>query len=189
MLNMRAGVEPSTFNAEKRTVEVVWTTGACGMRDAGWGDFYYEEVAIEPDNIRLDRFVGAPVRDSHTYDTVRDTLGVIEEAYSVKSSNGKTKEWRARVRFASLAEDVFALVREGVVRHVSMGYYVHTYEELPEKRDGLPVFRATDWEPVEQGIVMTLLYVPVILAVVFVYELIYGYIINTYKTSSAALVV
>lgn len=153
MLNFRAGLEPTTFDEEKRTVEVAWTTGARGKRDAGWGDFYFEEVAIEPDNIRLDRFIGAPVRDSHTYETVRDTIGVVEDVYSVKSSNGKTKEWRARVRFASQAEDVFKLVREGVVRHVSMGYYVHMYEELEEKQDGYPVFRATDWEPVELSFV------------------------------------
>lgn len=153
MLNLRAGLEPATFNEEKRTVEVVWTTGSRGKRDAGWGNFYFEEVAIEPDNIRLDRIVGAPVRDSHTYETVRDTIGVVEEVYSVKSSNGKTKEWRARIKFASQAEDVFKLVREGVVRHVSMGYYVHTYEELTEKQEGFPVFRATDWEPVELSFV------------------------------------
>jgi hypothetical protein len=154
MLEARAGLEPSTLDAETRTVEVVWTTGARGKREGFFND-YYEELAIEPENVRLDRFVGAPVRDSHMYDTVRDTLGVVEEARPVKSSNGKTKEWRARIRFAKSpnGDEILALVQDGVVRHVSVGYYVNKYEELAETQDRLPILRAIDWEPVELSFV------------------------------------
>ncbi len=152
LLNFRAGLEPSTFNPDKRTVEVTWTTGARGKRQT-FGGTFFEELAIEPENIKLDRLVGAPVLDQHNSFSVRDAIGVVESAHPVRSSNGKTKEWRATIRFSSQAEDVLNQVREGIIRNISVGYLVHRYEELEERQDKLPIYRAVDWEPVELSFV------------------------------------
>lgn len=42
---VRATFEPSTFDAEKRTVEVVWSTGAKGKR--GYYNPYFEELSMQ----------------------------------------------------------------------------------------------------------------------------------------------
>lgn len=152
MLNFRAGMLPETLDEKTRTVEVVWTTGARGLRQGNWGSFY-EELAIEPENIRLDRFIGAVVLDQHRHDSIRNTLGVIDRANPVKSSNGKVKEWRALARFTKDAIDILEKIRDGFLRHVSVGYLVDRYQELEERQNNLPIFRAVDWSPAELSFV------------------------------------
>ena len=146
MLNIRAGIMPSTIDEEKMSVEVTWTTGQRGLRSGFWDD-YFEELGLEPENVRLDRLIGAVVLDQHRHDSIRNTLGVVEDAYPVKATNGKVKEWRARIRFCDA--EVFAKVRDGFIRFVSVGYFVNKYEELEERQDDLPIFRAVDWTPAE----------------------------------------
>jgi hypothetical protein len=74
---MRAAVSPDTFDAEKRTVDVVWTTGAKVLR--GYFDKLYEELSLDPKHVRMDRLNnGAPLLDTHSGYSLESVMGVVE---------------------------------------------------------------------------------------------------------------
>lgn len=148
LLQTRAMFAPETVNADERTVDVVWTTGAQVKRsDWARGD-YIEELSLRPDHVRLDRLnKGAPLLDSHENWSLRSVLGVVERAWL----NGN--EGRATVRFSKRAEvePIFQDVRDGILRNISVGYRKHKTER--DETGTMPVERAVDWEPYELSLV------------------------------------
>ncbi|KKK96482.1 hypothetical protein LCGC14_2662310, partial [marine sediment metagenome] len=50
-LSFRATIAPSSIDAEKRTFDVVWTTGARVLR--GWFDQFWEELSLDPEHVRM----------------------------------------------------------------------------------------------------------------------------------------
>lgn len=147
LLSTRAMFAPETVNANERTVEVVWTTGARVARN-GYEGAFYEELSMEPSAIRMDRLnSGAPLLNSHSAYDLRDIVGVVERAWLVGS------EGRAVVRFSSRedVEPIFRDVRDGIIRSISVGYRVWKYERIEEGTT--PVMRAVDWEPHELSLV------------------------------------
>lgn len=147
----RAAFVPGTFNAEKRTVDVVWSTGARGPRwdwDIGR---YYEELSMDPAHVKLERLnAGASVLNSHQSRDLSAVIGAIVPGSAVADG----KEGRATVLFSE-REDVAPFVKDveaGVIRHISVGYAVSRYELVDKVQEGddlIPVYRATDWEPAE----------------------------------------
>ncbi len=147
-----ATIAPSSFNAEARSVEVVWTTGARGRRFDFWsGQAYEEELEVSDKAVDLKRLNSkqAPVLNSHDAYDLSCVIGVVDRAWI---ENG---EGRATVRLSD-REDIAGLVRDietGIVKNISVGYNVRKYEVTPaEKRtDGgtVPLYRGIDWEPAE----------------------------------------
>lgn len=144
-LNRSAEFRPSTANKENRTVELVWTTGSRVFRSDLWEGSFYEELAVTPEAVRLERLnSGAPFLNSHNQNTLSDVLGVVEKAWI---QNG---EGRALVRFSDRSEvdPIWSDVSSGIIRNVSVGYRVNKFEKVGES-EGVPVMRATDWTPFE----------------------------------------
>lgn len=143
-LQTRAALEPSTFDAERGTVEVVFSTGARGKRRSWDGD-YYEELEVSEKAVDLSRLNNrAPVLNAHASFDCRDVIGVVERAWIAG------KQARALIRFSD-REDVKAIradVQSGVLCHVSVGYSVQKMEKVKEI-DNVPVYRATRWTPHE----------------------------------------
>jgi hypothetical protein len=151
-LSVRATVFPESINAEDRTAEVVFTTGAPVPRyDFRTDTQYLETLSLKPDHVRLDRLNnGAQLLDSHQATSVRDSvLGAVVPG-SAKVIGGRG---RALIRFSRRAdvEPVWQDIREGILRNISVGYVVHKYEQS----DGgtLPTRHAIDWEPYEISLV------------------------------------
>ncbi|MFO1156633.1 MAG: hypothetical protein U1E43_07640 [Rhodospirillales bacterium] len=140
---------PEADDAAARTVEVVWSTGARVRRDSFWDGPYYEELDMSPGAVDLGRLNGgAPVLDAHRAYSLSGIIGVVERAWL---ENG---EGRAVLRFSD-RDDVTPIwddVRAGIIRNVSVGYEVRRFEQS-ESDDGIPIFRATDWAPVEISLV------------------------------------
>jgi phage head maturation protease len=139
---VRSGTVTSASNHE---VELVWTTGA-SVRRQGF-DGPYDEVLLSGEkNVRLDRLNnGAPLLNSHDSSDLSGILGSVVPG-SAKMVNGQGV---ARVKLSSRAE-VQGLVSDivaGVIRGVSVGYRYHTVEV--DRSGDLPVWRITDWEPME----------------------------------------
>lgn len=152
MLSTRAAVQSQTYNEENRTVELVWTTGAQVRRYDWWEDqAYFEELTVDDKSIRMDRLNnGAPLLSNHRSYSLNDVLGVVEKAW-IDGNEG-----HALVRFSDREEvaPIISDVRSGVLRNISVGYQVHSYEvEKSTERGGMPTYRATDWEPMELSIV------------------------------------
>lgn len=146
ILQTRAAFEPSTFDEKAGTVEVVFTTGARGLRRTWMDGTFYEELEVSERALDLSRLNnGAPLLDNHDrYSGVRAVLGVIEKAWI------QGKEGRALVRFSE-REDVKPVkedVKNGILRHTSVGYSIQKLEKV-EEVEKVPVYRATRWAPFE----------------------------------------
>lgn len=147
-LQMRAAFTPETLNAEKRTVQITWTTGVRVLR--GYYDKYYEELSLNPSHVRMERLNGgAPLLDTHQSDGIGSVIGVVESAKVSRKSG------TAVVRFdtGEAGTEAMRKVSEGIVRNVSVGYQIHKMEKVEESADGIPVYRAIDWEPYELSLV------------------------------------
>lgn len=150
MMMLRAAVRPGSVDIEQRTAELTWTTGAKGRRWSWDVGSYMEELEVSEKAVRLDRLNnGAPLLNAHASWELRDVIGVVEKAW-IEGGEG-----RAMVRFSQRedADEVFRDVKDGILRNISVGYAVHRYEVTEEDDDKLPVYRATDWEPLELSLV------------------------------------
>lgn len=147
---------------EKITGEVLWRSAQIGAEDMSeedrtvtlafasdkpishsFGDLI---LSMDARSVRLDRMkAGAPLLLNHDTDS---QIGVIEEV-----TLGTDGMARAKVRFSrsQLGEEIYQDVLDGIRRSVSVGFVVHQLVE--DKKGRSPVYRATDWEPLEVSIV------------------------------------
>lgn len=136
-------------NADKRTVDVVFSTGAKVLRSTWMDGPFWEELDMSPGAVRLDRLNnGAPFLMDHNGYSVASTPAVVESA-RVEGGKGY-----ATVRFAKSGVDpaadmLFAKIQDGIVRSVSVGYRVHKVEKIMTEGEKVPTVRVVDWTPYE----------------------------------------
>lgn len=148
MLDVRAAVQPGSLDEEARTVTFIASTGARGLRRSWQGD-YYEELDVSAASVRMGRLQnGAPFLNSHGSWDVSDVLGVIVKAWIENALLIVTVQFSKRAD----VEPIFQDIRDGILRHVSVGYRVYEYA-VSEKQGELDVRRAVDWEPMEVSVV------------------------------------
>jgi len=143
-----ADISPTSWNAETRTIEVVWTTGARGARfDWERGETVDEELDTRATAVRLDRLnAGAPVLDAHRREQLASQIGTVVPG-SARMQNGQgvaTLRLSDRPELASIVSDIAS----GIIRNLSVGYTVHIYE-IERASGQRPLYRAVDWEPFE----------------------------------------
>ena len=147
----RAGFVPDSYNAEDRTIEVVFSTGAKGERYSYSIGRYIEELSMKKEHVDLERLnLGAPVLDNHSRSKgLGGILGVVEKAFI------RNKEGIALIRFSEREEvqGIIQDIQSGVIRNVSIGYNVRKYEDVSKKKDEIPTYRAVDWEIFEVSFV------------------------------------
>jgi len=146
-----AVIEPATFNAEARTVEVVWTTGASVRRYDFWSDETYdEELEISAAAIDMARFStgAAPVLDSHATRGLENQLGVVERAWIDGNVGKATLRLSQREEVAGIVADIAA----GIIRNISVGYSVQQYQ-ITRSPGQVAVYRAVRWTPSELSFV------------------------------------
>lgn len=149
-----AEVVPSSLDTERRTVEVVASTGAT-VRRLGWMGDYDEQLVISEQAVDLQRLARVgPVLDNHnSYGSVSGVLGVVERAWI---ENGQLI---ASLKFDTSpeADEVFRKIGAGILRAVSIGYDAE-YERIRAKDrddDGERDLYRTKWlEPYEVSVVM-----------------------------------
>lgn len=139
---MRRQFQVREVDEEARTVEVAFASADPVER---W--FGIEVLAMEPTAIRGGRLDGgAAVLVNHDWD---DQIGAVESWRL--DADGVA---RAVLRFgrSARASEIFDDIRDGIRRHVSVGYMVHRI--TVEERDGEPdLVTVTEWEPYEISIV------------------------------------
>lgn len=146
-----AQIEPSSFNADKRTVEVVFTTGAKVRRYDYWRERWYdEELVVSEDAIDMTRMnAGASVLNTHGQYDLNDVIGVVEKAWIAGTEGRASVRLSDRPEMAGIVSDI----QSGVIRHISAGYSVQRMEVIrPEERtDGGAdwLYRAVRWTPAE----------------------------------------
>ncbi len=153
-LQMReARIEPSTFNADRNSVEVVWTTGA-RVRRYDWesGRVYEEELVVSPETVDMSRFEARSVQvlDAHrTYGGVDAILGIAERGWLADGQGIAEIRLTQRPDRAGIVQDI----RAGIIRDISFGYSVQRYEivRAQDRTDGVnaDLWRAVRWQPQE----------------------------------------
>jgi hypothetical protein len=106
-----------------------------------------ESLSLDPSHVRLERAnSGAPVLDNHSRwgSTGQVQIGVIERAWIEQGQLMMSLRLSKRDGAKEFVQDI----KDGIIRNVSVGYNVFTYE-ITEKEGELPHYRATDWEPAE----------------------------------------
>ncbi len=129
---------------DKRTIEVAFSS------DAEAEQWWRTILILEHSNsaVRLERLNnGGAVLFNHNRDA---HIGVVESARIDADGKG-----RAVLRFGSgkLAEEKFNDVRDGILKHISVGFDIHEVKLVETRDDDLDVYRATDWEPYEISLV------------------------------------
>ena len=146
-LRRAADLLPATIDEQDRSIEVVWSTGARVRRQPLFGEPFDEELSMEPTNVRLDRLnAGGPLLKVHDTRTLDAVIG------SVVPGTAKIDQGRgiARVRFSERddVEPIWADVRAGHLRAVSIGYQVHRFD-VTRPPNAPEIWRAIDWTPFE----------------------------------------
>lgn len=147
--NLRAEVvvRKDTFNAEDRTVEVCWSTGA-KVKRYSWDEGYYmEELLVDKKAIRLDRFEAMSFLDTHEVWSMDSRLGTVVPG-TVRIEGGKAYA-RLKLSRKQRGEELFQDLQDGMPLPISVGYKIHRYEKTEGADGQLPVLRAVDWEPIE----------------------------------------
>lgn len=150
LLRRAARFAPDSWNAEARTIEVVWTTGADVSRFDYWeGRRYIERLVVTDEAVDMTRLNSgaAPVLDSHSAWSLDSQIGVVERAW-IENGVG-----RAVLRLSE-REDVQPVVRDiasGVIRNISVGY---SYERdkirvTPDLTGGPELRELLRWQPYE----------------------------------------
>lgn len=156
-LPMQTRLSPLTresVNVDARTVDVVFTTGASvrRMRWTGWDTAvpFDEVLEVSRAAIDLSRLeAGAPALDSHSTWSSHSQVGVVERAWI------EGKQGLATIRFPSqgideAADRMFALVSEGIVRNISVGYSIDRARVVEAEKKGEIERRIVErWTPHE----------------------------------------
>lgn len=145
------GLGPASADPDTRTVEAVLSAGA-KVRRFDWiqGRYYDEALVIAPDAVRLDRLnAGASVLDTHDCWSIGGVLGAVVPGSARIEAGGLVA--RLLISDRPEIEPVWADIRSGVLRHLSVGY-VGLKTEIDETVDP-PLYRVTEWEPMEVSIV------------------------------------
>ena len=144
-----ANFVPATMDAEKRTVDVVFSTGARVLRHNWSRGKYYEELSLDPQHLDLARLKkGAPVLNSHSFWRIGDQIGVVEDAWI----DGDEAMARLKISGREEVDGIWRDISDGVLRNISVGYSVRKYE-ITEHDDKPDEYRAVDWEPFEVSFV------------------------------------
>lgn len=147
----------SAIDAEKRTIEVTWTTGATVRRSRyDWMRDriieFDETLVVSKSAVNMERLQnGAPALDSHSRWSTRTQVGVIEKAW-LEGSHG-----RAIIRFPKpgipgneAGDRVAALVEEGIIRNISVGYSIDKMKIEPPSDENEVEHRTIErWTPHE----------------------------------------
>jgi hypothetical protein len=147
---MQARTAPiTTVNADTRTVDLVWTTGA-GVRRYDWYNdrYYVEELSLDPAHVRMGRLQSgqAPLLNTHSRWDLSSVFGVVRSASLEAAQGVATVEFSKREDVQPYYQDVL----DKIICNVSVGYTVFEYDRIPPSADGDPwIYRAIDWEPSE----------------------------------------
>lgn len=146
----KAQVRAASFDEEKNTIIVEWTSGASVKRRDWFGNSYNEVLATENDSADLERMnAGAPFLKEHWAD-ISEQIGVVLRAWFEDgkglaeiqlSRNHKDSQW--------INNDI----KDGILKNVSVGYWPLEYEEIPTGEEEIPTYLVKKYEPCEISLV------------------------------------
>lgn len=145
----------SAIDAEARTIDLVWTTGASVRRrrydwESGRVLTYDEILVVSEKAVDLSRLnAGAAVLDSHDTWSTQSQVAVVERA-AIESGQGIATVRFPRPGVDENADRLFALVADKIVRNVSVGYSIDKVRiEKSETAGEVEKWFVERWTPYE----------------------------------------
>lgn len=159
-LPMQTRLAPvSSIDAEARTVDLVWTTGAAVRRrrydwESGRVLNYDEVLVVSEKAVDLSRLnAGAAVLDSHDTWSTQSQVAVVERA-AIEGGQGIATVRFPRPGVDENADRLFALVADKIVRNVSVGYAIDKVRiEKSETAGEVEKWFVERWTPYELSFV------------------------------------
>lgn len=147
----------STYNAEKRTIEVVAATPYPVQRwfyDEKKRDFvdFNEVLGFDKGHIMTERLDSGVVTLLDNHDRHSGTKGVrgVIDGYRVENGQLLTT---VKFRNNADSQEIADAVEDGILKGFSIGYRVHEYTpDGTTGENGLPNYVATRWEPMELSV-------------------------------------
>ena len=151
-LDLRAPI--SSINVEKRTFDVMFSSGAKVLRSSWYDGQFYEELSMDPKSIRMGRLQSgtAPLLKNHDGYDVTDVPGVIESA-RIENGKGYATVRMVAAGIDAEADKLFGKIADKIVTNVSVGYRTYAVEKTEGIDTKIPTLRAVDWEPYEISMV------------------------------------
>jgi len=148
-LSRAFGFIPNSLKPEERAIDFIWTTGERVLRNDFFDGPFYEELEVSEKAIRMDRLNnGAPLLNTHQQDDLNKLMGSMVRAWIDKGVGYGT----AKISKRADVEPYFQDIKDGNIRNVSVGYRVYSMTLVGDD-NGVPIYRATDWEPLEVSLV------------------------------------
>ncbi len=127
----------------------MWTTGA-SVRRYSWldGEEYDEALSLEPGAVRLERLnLGAPFLDTHCSYALENVIGSVVPG-TAKIADGRGTATIKLSKAAGVADTV-QKIQEGVIRNISVGYWIHKVVKTEGDEGTVARWDVVDWEPLE----------------------------------------
>lgn len=142
-----ARIRPSTVDRERRTFDVVFSTGEIV---SSWFGRLAPEVTDRAARLDWLNAGTAPFLQMHGRDSLEDVIGVVV-ANSARIVDGRGL---ATVRLSQrpAVDWILADIADGVITNVSMGWVGHEWDTRKDE-DGEKYELAVDWEPLEISLV------------------------------------
>ncbi|MCA0319825.1 MAG: Mu-like prophage major head subunit gpT family protein [Proteobacteria bacterium] len=144
VITRRAPVAATTWNAEARTFQVVFSTGA-GVERRDARGAYVEILSLDQDWPEQ-----VPLLDGHRRESLDNVLGV---ATHLRVVDGEALADVRLSRHSPLADRLAAELTDGATFGVSVGYTVEGWKETSDPATGRRAKVASRWTPVEVSIV------------------------------------
>ena len=154
----RAPILPATVDAEARSIDVVFTTGAAVRRRrwTGWDTSVPFDEILEVSDRAVDMTrlnAGAPALDSHSVWSSYSQVGVVERAW-IEGKEGKATIRFPREGLDQAADRMFGLISDGIIRNVSVGYSIERVKVVEPATKGDVEQRIVErWTPLEVSFV------------------------------------
>ena len=142
---IRRDLEVDEVRVESRTIEASLSSETL-VRRYVFGETIYEKLDHGADSVDLTRAAdGLPLLFNHS---TNEPIGAAE---NIRLSGGKL---RATLRFgrSGRAAELFGLVKDGLMRGISIGYDILDAIVDGEHEDGSPIYRVTSWTLLEASI-------------------------------------
>lgn len=151
-----ASIRPQSINLEQRTFEAVWTTGARVLRYDWWENrYFWEELGLDDGEVRMDRLNtgAAPFQAMHRMQELGDQIGVVERVWWEGVGADRVGVALVRLSKRESVTDIWQDIVDGILRSLSVGYFVYGVRVLELSVEGVDVWRVVDWEPYELSLV------------------------------------
>ena len=144
----------NSIDVEKRTAQIIWSTGEKVLRKNWGNEPVYEELDMSQGCVNLNSLNNkAPLLIDHNSGSVRNIVGVIEQGSAIVSNN----QGFASVRFGTdpESENIFQKVRDGLISKVSVGYSIDKIERIrTQNKNDYDTIMVRSWTPHEISLVV-----------------------------------